>query len=105
MVRSGRHALPEGQPRPREHARADGIVLTMADAMTDDAKDDSKEILARVDAAPGEKVKVAITDVDGVMRGKYIHKEKFRSAVEGGFGFCNVVFGWDIGDVCYDAAS
>jgi len=49
-----------------------------------------------------EKVKVAVTDIDGILRGKYLHKDKFFSAVEGGFGFCNVVFGWDSGDVCYD---
>lgn len=48
------------------------------------------------------KVKVAITDVDGILRGKYIHRDKFFSAVDGGFGFCNVVFGWDSTDVCYD---
>lgn len=49
-----------------------------------------------------EKVKVAVTDVDGILRGKYLHKDKFFSAADGGFGFCNVVFGWDSGDVCYD---
>ena len=49
-----------------------------------------------------QKVKVAITDIDGVLRGKYMHKDKFLSAVESGFGFCSVVFGWDAGDVCYD---
>ena len=26
----------------------------------------------------------------------------FLSAIDGGFGFCNVVFGWDCADVCYD---
>ena len=31
-----------------------------------------------------------------------MHKDKFVSAVEGGFGFCDVVFGWDSQDVCYD---
>jgi glutamine synthetase len=51
------------------------------------------------------KVKVAVTDIDGVLRGKYLEKAKFLSAVEGGFGFCNVVFGWDSGDVCYDNAT
>lgn len=66
---------------------------------------DPKAVLARVEEAPGSKVKVAVTDVDGVLRGKYIHKEKFRSAVEGGFGFCNVIFGWDIADACYDNAA
>jgi glutamine synthetase len=49
-----------------------------------------------------EKVKVAVTDIDGVLRGKYLHKDKFFSAAESGLGFCNVVFGWDSGDVCYD---
>ena len=48
------------------------------------------------------KVKVAVADIDGILRGKYLEKAKFLSAVEGGFGFCNVVFGWDSGDVCYD---
>ncbi len=48
------------------------------------------------------KVKVAATDIDGVLRGKYLHADKFFSAADGGFGFCNVVFGWDAGDVCYD---
>ena len=47
-------------------------------------------------------VKVAIVDIDGVLRGKYLEKSKFLSAVDGGFGFCDVVFGWDSGDECYD---
>ena len=50
------------------------------------------------------KVKVAVTDIDGVLRGKYLHKDKFASAVDGGFGFCNVVFGWDMTDSVYDNA-
>jgi glutamine synthetase len=48
------------------------------------------------------KVKVAVTDIDGVLRGKYLHKDKFISAADGGFGFCDVVFGWDMNDACYD---
>src|SRR5512144_2363491 len=48
------------------------------------------------------KVKVAVSDIDGILRGKYIHRDKFFSAVEGGFGFCDVVFGWDLHDQCYD---
>ena len=50
------------------------------------------------------KVKVAVSDIDGVLRGKYIHRDKFFSAVESGFGFCDVVFGWDMMDQCYDNA-
>jgi glutamine synthetase len=60
------------------------------------------DVLEALRKSGAEKVKVAITDIDGVLRGKYLHKDKFFSAAEGGFGFCNVVFGWDSGDVCYD---
>ena len=52
-----------------------------------------------------QKVKVAVADIDGVLRGKYLRKEKFLAAVEDGFGFCNVVFGWDSSDACYDNAA
>jgi glutamine synthetase len=48
------------------------------------------------------KVKVAVSDIDGILRGKYLHRDKFFSAVDGGFGFCDVVFGWDAHDQCYD---
>ena len=58
--------------------------------------------IAAVKNAPGTRVKVAVSDIDGVLRGKYLHKEKFYSAVEGGFGFCDVVLGWDMMDVTYD---
>src|SRR5580704_12596515 len=58
--------------------------------------------LARLRDPKIRKVKVAVSDIDGVLRGKYMHKDKFLSAVESGFGFCNVVFGWDAGDQCYD---
>ncbi|KAF7796709.1 hypothetical protein EIP86_007892 [Pleurotus ostreatoroseus] len=48
------------------------------------------------------KVKVAGIDVDGVLRGKFMSKEKFLGAVSGGgFGFCSVVFGWDMHDAVY----
>ncbi|MEJ0104263.1 MAG: hypothetical protein WDO19_17620 [Bacteroidota bacterium] len=38
------------------------------------------------------------------MRGKVISIEKFLSVAEKGFGFCDVVFGWDAADVAYDNA-
>jgi len=49
-----------------------------------------------------EKVKLAVTDIDGVLRGKVISFEKFRSVAEKGFGFCDVIFGWDSCDLAYD---
>ncbi|KAF8710882.1 Glutamine synthetase guanido kinase, partial [Rhizoctonia solani] len=48
------------------------------------------------------KVKVAGIDVDGILRGKFMSKDKFLSAVKGdGFGFCSVIFGWDMHDLVY----
>ena len=60
------------------------------------------KVIDAVRKAPGARVKVAVSDIDGILRGKYIHKDKFLSAAEGGCGFCDVVFGWDSQDVCYD---
>lgn len=51
-----------------------------------------------------EYVKIGVFDIDGILRGKYIKAEKFLSALEGGFGFCDVVFGWDSNDQLYDSA-
>ena len=48
------------------------------------------------------KIQVAITDIDGILRGKIMHANKFISAIEGGFGFCDVAFGWDMADVAYN---
>jgi glutamine synthetase len=47
-------------------------------------------------------VKVGLFDVDGIMRGKYMARDKFESALEKGFGFCDVVLGWDSNDQLYD---
>ncbi|KYK58002.1 glutamine synthetase [Drechmeria coniospora] len=46
-------------------------------------------------------VKVAGVDVDGILRGKVISRKKFLSIAEAGFGFCSVIFGWDMHDQTY----
>lgn len=51
-----------------------------------------------------KRVKLAITDMDGVLRGKYISLDKFRSIAEKTAGFCDCVFGWDVVDNLYDNA-
>ena len=51
-----------------------------------------------------QRVKVGAFDIDCTLRGKYISLDKFWSAAESGTGFCDVIFGWDIGDVLYDNA-
>jgi glutamine synthetase len=66
------------------------------------------DALDRLDAWLEEKkiakAKIGGFDVDGVWRGKYVSLEKLRSAAKGGLGFCDVVFGWDVGDELYDNA-
>ncbi|MFN8276410.1 MAG: glutamine synthetase family protein [Chitinophagales bacterium] len=64
----------------------------------------TKQILDYVKKHPAQKVKVAVTDIDGILRGKYISTDKFLSIVNANFGFCDVVFGWDANDVAYDNA-
>jgi glutamine synthetase len=59
------------------------------------------QILDYVREHPDQRVKLAIVDIDGVLRGKYISTEKFLSVVQSEMGFCNVVFGWDMADVAY----
>lgn len=49
-----------------------------------------------------EYVKVGVFDIDGVMRGKYMSANKFLTALDKGFGFCDVVLGWDTADQLYD---
>ena len=46
-------------------------------------------------------VKVAGIDVDGQLRGKLIAKKKFLGIAKEGFGFCSVIFGWDMHDQTY----
>ncbi|HVY60996.1 MAG TPA: glutamine synthetase family protein, partial [Planctomycetota bacterium] len=62
---------------------------------------------AEISALVGDeetRVKIGGFDVDGVLRGKSISIDKFRSACDSGFGFCDVIFGWDSSDALYDNA-
>ena len=63
------------------------------------------ELIRQLSGQGTEKVRLAITDIDGILRGKLISFDKFRSVAEKGFGFCDVVFGWDSGDQAYDNAA
>ncbi|HEY9196340.1 MAG TPA: glutamine synthetase family protein [Mucilaginibacter sp.] len=49
-----------------------------------------------------QKIRFAFADIDGVLRGKVIHSKKFIEGLKSGYGFCDVVFGWDSSDACYD---
>ena len=61
--------------------------------------EDAKQIIKERDLS---HVKVGLFDNDGVMRGKYMSREKFFSSLEKGFAFCDVVLGWDLKDQLYD---
>ncbi len=60
---------------------------------------DAKKI---VEERGATHVKVGVFDGDAILRGKYMSKAKFFSALENGFGFCDVVLGWDSHDQLFD---
>ncbi len=62
----------------------------------------ARDARALVERLQLSHVKVGVFDIDGVMRGKYISRDKFLSALDTGFGFCDVVLGWDSNDQLYD---
>lgn len=51
------------------------------------------------------RVKLGVTDIDGVIRGKYISLDKFESIACDTSGFCDCVLGWDVADELYDNAT
>jgi glutamine synthetase len=65
---------------------------------------DAQHLLKDLEERGITRAKIGGFDIDGLLRGKYVSIDKLRSALESGFGFCDVIFGWDIGDVLYDNA-
>ena len=63
------------------------------------------EVLKKLSEAGVRRIKLGATDMDGVLRGKYVSLDKFASLVDGGLGFCDVILGWDITDTLYDNAA
>jgi glutamine synthetase len=51
------------------------------------------------------RAKLALTDIDGVLRGKYVSLDKLAGLFEQGGGFCDCVLGWDVADQLYDQAA
>ncbi len=62
------------------------------------------QAIDKVSSSNHQKVKLGVIDIDGVLRGKLVHKAKALAAMRSGFGFCDVIFGWDSADVCYENA-
>ena len=63
-----------------------------------------QKLISDLEARGITRAKVGGFDIDGVLRGKYVSLDKLKSALSSGFGFCDVIFGWDIADVLYDNA-
>ncbi|MCB0635572.1 MAG: glutamine synthetase [Lewinella sp.] len=61
-----------------------------------------KEVIEHLRQTEHTFCKVGVVDTDGVLRSKLLHVDKLLSVLEKGFGFCNVVFGWDSADVAYE---
>jgi glutamine synthetase len=61
---------------------------------------DEQQIISYLQEKNIDKIKFAFADIDGVLRGKVIHHKKFSDGLQKGYGFCDVVFGWDSSDVC-----
>ena len=45
---------------------------------------------------------LGLSDIDGVLRGKFVSLDKLESLLNKGGGFCDCVFGWDVDDQLYD---
>jgi glutamine synthetase len=63
------------------------------------------EIVSRVRERSPACAKVGVFDIDGIFRGKYLAPDKLASALNKGFGFCDVVLGWDSSDQLVDNLS
>ncbi|HEX4337731.1 MAG TPA: glutamine synthetase family protein [Polyangiaceae bacterium] len=66
------------------------------------ARTGAEDIVHRLEEQGIKDIKIGGFDVDGVLRGKYVSLTKLKSALTKGFGFCDVIFGWDIADAVYD---
>ena len=59
-------------------------------------------ILHELGTTDATRVRLGGIDIDGILRGKYVSIDKFESALKGGMGFCDVIFGWDSQDELYE---
>lgn len=66
---------------------------------------DAAALMTRYRQEGVNRVKLGVTDIDGVIRGKYLSLDKFESIVTDTSGFCDCVLGWDVADELYDNAT
>jgi glutamine synthetase len=95
-----------GRKRPRTRARSESESKPRAKAKSTSRgrapEQNAADFVRSLEQQGYNKAKIGGFDVDGILRGKYVSLTKLRSALSKGFGFCDVIFGWDIVDVLYD---
>lgn len=64
----------------------------------------NEAIIERLRKSEVSRIRYAVADIDGILRGKIVHKEKFFQGLDNSLGFCDVIFGWDANDEAYDNA-
>ncbi|KAI8924312.1 hypothetical protein BC831DRAFT_513490 [Entophlyctis helioformis] len=85
------------------NSSANASAATHADNDGDKAASDSAARLRKLLLPSDIKVLVSGCDIDGIPRGKTISIDKLvKSVKDNGFGFCSVVFGWDLHDTLYN---
>jgi glutamine synthetase len=73
--------------------------------MTQSAAEQKVELSEFLSSHGIEHVKIGVFDGDGILRGKYLSRDKFLSGLDKDLGFCDVILGWDSNDQLYDNTS
>src|SRR5688572_30468829 len=60
-----------------------------------------EDVLKQLRKSEVPRIKLAVTDLDGILRGKVVNLAKFLAAAESGFGYSSIVFGRDCADEPY----
>ncbi len=63
------------------------------------------DILSAFETNDIQRIRLGTFDIDGILRGKYVSRDKFESAAASDMSFCDVLFGWDMNDNLYDRES
>jgi len=79
MAAAGPFPSPRGCCKlPRRRAIRKGERMATKNRSTDARA----QVAAAIEKSPLAKVKVAVSDIDGVLRGKYLHRDKALAALD-----------------------
>lgn len=92
-----------GSPKPRQETKKGAAARGRAASSRRELGAEAvAAVIERLEREGVHAAKIGGFDIDGVLRGKYVSLAKLRSALTNGFGFCDVIFGWDVADMVYD---